>query len=65
LAHPESLTRRKPPKKESLGLPGQNRRMFPAMGTSLHTFSGRVQLTLAIGLLVACAANVALVWAFL
>jgi len=39
--------------------------MFSAMGTSLHTFSGRVQLTLAIGLLVACAANVALVCAFL
>jgi hypothetical protein len=40
--------------------------MFPAMGTTLHTFSERgVQLTLAIGLLVACAANVALVWAFL
>jgi hypothetical protein len=39
--------------------------MFSVMGTSLHTFCGRVQLTLAIGLLVACAANVALVWAFL
>ncbi len=35
------------------------------MGTTLYTFSERVQLTLAIGLLVACAANVALVWAFL
>jgi hypothetical protein len=35
------------------------------METSLHTFSGRVQLNLAIGLLMACAANVALVWAFL
>ncbi len=35
------------------------------MGTTLHAFSERVQLTLAIGLLVACAANVALVWAFL
>jgi hypothetical protein len=39
--------------------------MFPAMGTTLHTFSERVRLTLAIGLLVGCAANVALVWAFL
>ena len=35
------------------------------MGTSLHTFSERVQLTLAIGLLAACTANVALVWTFL
>jgi hypothetical protein len=34
------------------------------METTLHTFCGRVQLTLAIGLLAACAANVALVWAF-
>jgi len=39
--------------------------MFPAMGSTLHTFCERIQLTLAIGLLVACAANVALVWAFL
>jgi hypothetical protein len=39
--------------------------MFSAMGTGLHTFSERVQWTLAIGLLVACAANVALVWTFL
>jgi hypothetical protein len=39
--------------------------MFSAMGTSLHTFCGRVQLTLAIALLVACVANAALVWAFL
>ncbi|HLG82399.1 MAG TPA: glucose transporter [Bradyrhizobium sp.] len=35
------------------------------MGTRLHTFCERVQLTLAVGLLVACAANVALVWVFL
>ena len=35
------------------------------MGTTLHTFSERVQWTLAIALLVACAANVALVWTFL
>jgi hypothetical protein len=39
--------------------------MFPAMGSTLHTFSERAQLTLAIGLLVACVANAALVWAFL
>jgi hypothetical protein len=39
--------------------------MFPAMGTMLHTSSERVQLTLTVGLLVACAANVALVLAFL
>lgn len=35
------------------------------MGTKLHTASERVQLTLAIALLGACATNVALVWAFL
>jgi hypothetical protein len=35
------------------------------MESSLHTFSERVQLTLAIALMVACAANVALVWVFL
>jgi hypothetical protein len=34
------------------------------METTLHTFCERVQLTLAAGLLVACAANVALAWAF-
>jgi hypothetical protein len=39
--------------------------MLPAMETSLHTFCKRVQLNLTIGLLIACAANVALVWAFL
>jgi hypothetical protein len=39
--------------------------MFPAMETMLHTFCERVQLNLAIGLLIACAANVALVWSFL
>jgi hypothetical protein len=39
--------------------------MFSAMETSLRTFCERVQLNLAIGLLMACAANVALVWAFL
>jgi hypothetical protein len=38
--------------------------MFQAMGSMLHTFSERVQATLAVGLLAACAANVALVWAF-
>jgi hypothetical protein len=35
------------------------------MDTGLHTFCGRTQLTLAVGLLVACAANVVLVCAFL
>jgi hypothetical protein len=39
--------------------------MVLAMGTGLHTFSERTQLTLAIGLFAACAANVALVLAFL
>jgi hypothetical protein len=35
------------------------------MGTLLHTFCQRAQLTLAVGLFAACAANVVLVWAFL
>jgi hypothetical protein len=35
------------------------------MDTSLHTFCGRTQLILAVGLLVACAANVVLVCAWL
>jgi hypothetical protein len=35
------------------------------MDTGLHIFCGRTQLTLAVGLLVACAANVVLVCAFL
>ena len=35
------------------------------METTLHTFCERVQFNLAIGLLIACAANVALVWSFL
>jgi hypothetical protein len=35
------------------------------MGTGLRTFSERTLLTLAIGLFIACAANAALVWAFL
>jgi hypothetical protein len=39
--------------------------MLPAMGTTPHTFCERVQLHLTVGLLVACAANVALVWSFL
>lgn len=34
------------------------------MGTSLHTFSEGAQLTLAVGLVAARAANIALVWAF-
>jgi len=39
--------------------------MLPAMGTSLQTSCERVQLTLTICLLVACAANMALVYAWL
>jgi hypothetical protein len=39
--------------------------MFRVMGTMLHTFCERLQINLSIGLLVACAANAALVWAFL
>jgi hypothetical protein len=39
--------------------------MVPAMGTSVHTFCHRVQLPLAIGLLIACVANLALVFAWL
>jgi hypothetical protein len=35
------------------------------MGNLLHTFCERAQLTLVVGLFAACAANVALVWAFL
>jgi hypothetical protein len=35
------------------------------MDTSLHTFSERTQLSLAVGLLIACAANVALVCVWL
>jgi hypothetical protein len=35
------------------------------MGSTLRTFSERILVTLAIALLVACAANIALVWAFL
>jgi hypothetical protein len=65
LAHPESLTRRKFREKEISGLIRQNRRMFPGMGTGLRTFSERTLLTLAIGLFIACVANVALVWAFI
>jgi hypothetical protein len=61
----ESLTRRKSQEKESPRLHGQNRWMVQPMGTMLHTFCERVQFTLALGLLAACAANVALVWAFL
>ena len=61
----ESLTRGKSRKKESPRLPGQNRRMFPVMRTILQTSCERVQLTLTVALLVACAANVALVCAWL
>jgi hypothetical protein len=41
------------------------RTMVAAMRTTLHTSCGRVQLTLTVALLVACAANVALVCAWL
>ena len=61
----ESLTSRKFSKKESPRLDRQNRRMFPAMRTSLQTSCERVQLTLTVCLLVACAANMALVYAWL
>jgi hypothetical protein len=39
--------------------------MVPAMDERLHTFCGRTQLTLAVGLFVACAANVVLVCVWL
>jgi hypothetical protein len=39
--------------------------MVAAMETMVHTASERVQFRLAVGLLMACAANVALVWTFL
>jgi hypothetical protein len=61
----ESLTRGKSGEKESPRLAGQNRRMFPAMRTILQTPCERVQLTLTVALLAACAANVALVCAWL
>ena len=35
------------------------------MRTMIHTSNERMQLTLTVALLAACAANVALVWAFL
>ena len=61
----ESLTRGKPGKKESPRLPGQNRRMFPAMRAIRQTPCERVHVTLTLALLAACAANVALVCAWL
>jgi hypothetical protein len=61
----ESLTRGKSGEKESPRLSCQNRRMFPAMRTILQTPCERVQLTLTVALLAACAANVALVCAWL
>jgi hypothetical protein len=39
--------------------------MVAAMKTVVHIASERVQFRLAVGLLMACAANVALVWTFL
>jgi hypothetical protein len=39
--------------------------MVPAMETVVDIASERMQFRLAVGLLMACAANVALVWTFL
>jgi hypothetical protein len=61
----ESLTSRKSRKKESPRLTSQNRRMFPTMRTSPQISGERVQITLTVCLLVACAANMALVYAWL
>ena len=59
------LTTGKFGKKESAGLPAQNRRMLRAMETTLHTACERLQLTLVVALLLACLANLALVWVWL
>jgi len=61
----ESLTGGKFAEKEFPRLRRQNRQMFLPMETMSRTFCECVQLTLAAGLFAACAANVALVWAFL
>ena len=54
------------PQKESPRLPGQNRRMFRSHENDPpDPHWERVQLTLMVALLAACAANVALVWAWL
>jgi hypothetical protein len=39
--------------------------MLWTMGTTLHTTCGRLQLTLVVALLLACLANLALVWVWL
>jgi len=39
--------------------------MVPAMEVIIHIASERIEFRLAVGLLMACAANVALVWTFL
>jgi hypothetical protein len=39
--------------------------MLGVMDTTLHTACERLQSTLAVGLLLACVANLALVWAWL
>jgi hypothetical protein len=52
-------------KKETAGLPAQNHRMLCAMATTFHIACERLQLTLAVALLLACLANLALVWAWL
>jgi hypothetical protein len=59
------LTTGKFGKKESTRLPAQNRRMLGAMETTVHTACERLQLTLVVALLLACLANLALVWAWL
>ena len=61
----KSLTTDESPKKESPETPALESPDVPAMRTMLHTSSERVQLTLTVALLAACAANVALVLAFL
>jgi len=52
-------------KKESAGLAAQNRRMLCVMATTFHTACEPLRLTLVVALLLACLANLALVWAWL
>lgn len=63
----ESLTSSESLKKETPGLYVQNRRMLAAMRATLQNACAcvRLQLTLSAALLLACAANVALVCAWL
>lgn len=48
-----------------MGLGAQNRRMLVAMHTTVQTASEALQLTVVVTLLMACLANLALVWAWL